>query len=172
MSLLELEAEPKKAEPSQFRKVLIVVGVVILILVGGGVLWSEYQTKQDRLQRSANLVRAGNPEFDAYVKGQKVVVTEMETSESSSMIEFVYELTCQIENRGDRTIEAIELRGFIYDWEDKPSRELYRYPLPSKELPKLGPNQKLKVRMSIDGVKDNSYVKNGLIEIRGLRFAR
>ncbi len=165
------QTKPEAATTSRLPLILLGIAVLAVVLGGGGLYWVAKQRPDQPVDPTVGLVRAGTPEFDDYLKGPKIALTNVEKFESNNMVGYRYDVTCRIENLGPRPLRGVELRGFILDFENKVIAERIVHPVPLKQ-PTLAPGQSMPAQVMIDGIKDSGQVMDVRVEVRGLRFEK
>ena len=173
MSVALFSPNPEeKQRPSRLPLVLFICSVLAVVAGGGGLWWTAHRASAVKAQKMEGLVRAGTPEFDTYLRENKLIINKLERFESESMIGNRYDIFCQVENLGSRTITGLEMRGFVVDFDNKPFVERIIYPIPNQRSTPLKPGEFFPVKMVVDGVKDSSKVMDVRIEVQGIRFAQ
>ncbi len=171
-SMLELN-EKAAPEPSERNFMPFILGGAFLLLaglVGGIAWWNNYSQTQAAIARTAGIVRAGTPEFDAYLRDKKIVIDKIERWEAEGNLGWRYDIQCEVKNVGDRTLTGIEMRAFVVDFDEKPLGERIFYPMATQKVATLAPGQTLPIRISVDGIRDSGSVMDVRIAVRGARF--
>lgn len=176
--MFELQTQPAaSAPPTDSRRTLfIILGatfVVVSAAVGLVVWWEKHSRERAAVQMTEGMLRAGDPEFDDYLKREGVRLVTVDRLVINGEAGDRYEYICRLENRGDRTLTGVELRVYLIDMEEKTIVEKLAYPLAAQNLKQLAPGQSVTARPTLTGVKTpESEVRDFFCVVNGLRFAR
>ncbi|MCS7079148.1 MAG: hypothetical protein NZ585_03745 [Chloracidobacterium sp.] len=177
--MLELEIQPTIASesPTNARRTLLIIlavtFVVVTAAVGLVVWWEKYSRERAAAQMTEGMLRAGDPEFDDYIKREGVRLIPVDRLVVNGERGDRYEYICRLENRGDRTLTGVELRVYLIDMEEKIIVEKLAYPLAAQNLKQLAPGQSITARPTLTRVMTpESEVRDFFCVVNGLRFAK
>jgi hypothetical protein len=166
------EGSTEMKDSSRPRLAAIAAAITLALALGGGAYYwlASRSAETARVDLGAGMLRAGTPEFDAYLAEQKAAIVNLKRLESENMVGFRYDIACEVKNAGPRPLTGIEMRAYIIDFDRKVIAERIVYPMQARKLPVLATGESVPVRAIVDGIKDGGQVMDVLIEIRGLRF--
>ncbi|OYT71673.1 MAG: hypothetical protein CFK52_07375 [Chloracidobacterium sp. CP2_5A] len=174
--MLDLETHSAAPPTSSRRRLFIILAatfVLASIAVGIVAWWEKRSREAAAVSLTEGLLRAGDPEFDAYLKREGVRLATIDRLVVNGETSDRYEYVCRIENRGDRPLTGIELRVYLVDMEEKAIVEKRSYPLAAQNLRQLAPGQSITARPTLTGVKTpESEVRDFFCVVSGLRFAQ
>ena len=172
--MVEFTSEPQKTFPS--IRLLIVLGVLV-VLVGGVLLFTRYQhrTRPPSGATSAavsGLLRAGNTDFEYYknkirIENVKATLGISYSNARTAMIQGI------IVNDGSRKLEALEMHIILYDMWGKVSKERTAFALRPGSGLNAKPMEPLEKRTFTIGIESVEYYWNPkqiAYEITGLKF--
>jgi hypothetical protein len=113
-------------------------------------------------------VRAGNPEFDA--QKANIVLDDPEADEAKRALgDIVMSLRTTVRNLTGKTINGLEIRAAVVDYEGKPVKERTAIIIPTRQG-ELAPNKTLPVQMMLEGMKDTDARANIKMEVVAFKF--
>lgn len=160
----------RRIETSESNRTLIIVvavaaAVVIALLfyllmrAGGG------RTADLGLQGA---IRAGSAQFEEYKS--KIVLDDPEATEAKRAIgDIVMSLQTTVRNLTGKTINGLEIRAAVVDYEGKPVKERTVVVIPGRQ-PELAPNKRMQVPVMLEGMKDSDARANIKMEVTGFKF--
>ena len=167
-----MAAPDRRVEASESNRTLIIgVAVVAAIVIaavfyvlmrmsGGG------DSTADALQGA---IRAGSPQFEEYKA--RIVLDDPEASEAKRALGDVWMgLSTVARNFTGKTLNGLEIRAAVVDYEGKPVKERTVVVLPTRQNPELAPNKTMPVSIALDGMKDTDARANIKMEVVGFRF--
>lgn len=149
-------------EKDRSRTVMILSGfavglVVVLIILA---------TTVAKGPSSLEVERSGSSEFDSYA--QFVRIENLNKTAGVRLNARFGHITCKVENYGDKTLLALELRAAAIDLSDVVVRERIITPVP-KIRETLGPNQSIDIDVYLEPIPDPDTLKDMIIEVHGLK---
>lgn len=152
------------------RTLIIVVAIVAAVLIAflfyvlmraGG----RGGTGEPTLQGA---IRAGSPQFDEYKS--KIFLDEPEATEAKRALgDTVMTLQTTVRNVTGKTLNGLEIRAAVVDYESQPVKERTVVVIPTRQ-PELAPNKTMQVRVMLEGMSDADARANIKMEVTGFRF--
>ncbi len=165
--------EAKEDEPvdqQRRRKALLLVGALGLLVVLLVSVLIRLAFKPGHTSTGLeDAVRAGSPEFEAYVP--KLAFEEKEIIVHPNLIGMAqYEVRMKLTNRGDRTLTGVELLGRIITHDDKVVAQNISLPIP-RIRKSLAPGETMRISVKVDGPGNVSeaQVKDVTAELKALK---
>ncbi len=166
-----MAAPDQRLESSESHRTLIIVvavaaAIVIalffyLLMRAGGSGTNVEPTLQGAL-------RPGNAEFDA--QKANIVLDDPEADEAKRALgDIVMSLRTTVRNLTGKTINGLEIRAAVVDYEGKPVKERTAVIIPTRQG-ELAPNKTLPVQMMLEGMKDTDARANIKMEVVGFKF--
>lgn len=166
-----MAAPDRRAESSETNRTLIIViaiaaAVVIAVFFyvlmrassGGG-------TSEPTLQGA---IREGSPEFEQYKPN--IHLDEPEATEAKRALgDIVMTLTTTVRNVTGKTINGLEIRAAVVDYDQKPIKQRSVVVIPTRQ-PELPPNKTMQVNVTLDGMKDSDARANIKMEVAAFKF--
>lgn len=113
-------------------------------------------------------IRPGSPEFDQ--QKANIVLDDPEADEAKRALgDIVMTLRTTVRNLTGKTINGLEIRASVVDYEGKPVKERTVIVVPTK-VPELPPNKTLLVPVTLEGMKDSDARANIKMEVTGFKF--
>ena len=152
------------------RTVVIVVAIaaaVVIAIVFGVLMWA-VSTGPSGEVALQGAIRSGSPEFE---KNQpNIVLDTVEAWEGKRALgDMTMSLKTTVRNLTGKTLNGLEIKGSVVDYEGKPVKEKTLVFVPTKQ-PELPPNKTMQVQMMLDGMKDTDPRANVKLEVTGFRF--
>lgn len=160
----------QRLETSESRRTLIVVVAVVAAIIiallfyvlmraGGGV-------GPDPALQGA--IRSGSPEFAEYQS--KIFLDEPEATEAKRALgDIVMTLSTTVRNVTGKTINGLEIRAAVVDYEGRPVKERTVVVIPARQ-PELAPNKTMPVNVMLEGMTDADPRANIAMEVTGFKF--
>jgi hypothetical protein len=151
------------------RTMIIVVAVVAAVAIAGIFYFLLRATGSgSRPPEIAGMMRAGAPEFEQ--NKSKIILDNVEAFESPRGLgDIVMEFRAVVRNFSGKTINALEVKAAVVDYEGKPVKERIAVVIPT-QYPELGPNKTAQVRISLDGISPDAARSNIKMEMAGVKF--
>ena len=166
-----MAASDRRAETSETNRTLIIV-----VAVAAGVVIAVFFYFLMRASSGSNTgeptlqgaIREGSPEFEKY-KSQ-IYLEEPEATEAKRALgDIVMTLTTTVRNLTGKTLNGLEIRASVVDYEGKPVKQRSVVVIPTRQ-PELAPNKPLQVNVMLDGMKDTDARANIKMEVAGFKF--
>lgn len=140
----------------------LVIGVLFYFLLratgGGG-------TPTATLQGA---IRPGSPEWDQV--SSKVVLDQPEADEARRPLgDIVMTLRTNVRNFTGRTLNGLEIKGAVVDYQGKPVKERTVVVIPTRQA-ELEPNKTMPVQIMLEGMSESDNRSNIKMEVTGFRF--
>ena len=153
------------------RAKLIITGIALFVVLLLSILVRIAFTSRPTTNGLPDAVRAGSSEFDAYVP--KLAFDEKEIIVHPNLIGMAqYEVRMKVTNRGDRTVNGLEMLGrIILQENNKIAAQNISAPIPRLKK-SLAPGENMRVSVKIDapGNVSEGEIKDVSAELKGLRF--
>ncbi|HYN23690.1 MAG TPA: hypothetical protein VES69_01445 [Pyrinomonadaceae bacterium] len=113
-------------------------------------------------------IRAGSTEWEQY--HSKIVLDEPEADEAKRALgDIVMNLQTTIRNFTGKTLNGLEIRGFVVDHQGKAVKERTVVVIPTRQ-PELEPNRTMAVAVRLEGMKESDDRANIRMEVTGFKF--
>ena len=113
-------------------------------------------------------IRAGTPEFEQYKT--QVVLDDPEATEAKRPLgDIVMTLKTVVRNLSGKTLNGLEVRAAVVDYEGKPVKQRTVVVIPARR-PELPPNRTMEVPVLLEGMSDKDARANSKMEITALKF--
>ena len=167
-----MAAPDRRIEASESNRTLIIVVAVIAAIAIAGLFYGlmrfaggGQQSPDAGLQGA---IRAGSPQFDEYKS--KIFLDDPEATEAKRALgDIVMSLQTTVRNLTGKTINGLEVRAAVVDYEGKPVKQRTVVVVPTRQ-PELGPNKTMQVQVLLDGMSDTDARANIKMEITGFKF--
>lgn len=166
-ALPELDKE-KRDSLSRRYYILIVVVLVLAAIAALGLYRSFTSHKQTpKTVGLKNAKRAGNPEFDSYLKD--LAISNKELFYSQNLLGG-NQITARgrLQNLGSRTVRAVEVRAYAVDFDGNVLAERIAVPIPKMSSEPLRPHETLPITVVIQNAPDEGLVQDIKMELTGL----
>ena len=161
----------RRNEANESNRTLIIGAAVVAAIVIAAVFYvlmrvgSGGNTTGDTLQGA---IRAGSPQFEEYKS--KIVLDDPEATEAKRALgDIVMTLSTVVRNLTGKTLNGLEIRAAVVDYEGKPVKERTVIVIPARQA-ELLPNKTLPVNITLDGMKDTDARANIKMEVVGFKF--
>jgi hypothetical protein len=152
------------------RTIVIIVAVIAAVVIGGFFYFLLRATGGGNTPPATlqGAIRAGNPEFDQ--NHSKIVIDKLEANEARRPLgDIVMTLQATIRNFTGRTLNGLEVKAAVVDYEGKPIKERTVVVVPTRQ-PELANNDNMPVAVMLEGFKESDPRANIKMEITGFRF--
>ena len=166
-----MAAPDRRLEASESnRTVIIAVAIaaaVVIAILFGLLLWavSTGPSSEVALQGA---YRAGSPEFEKD-KPNIILETPEGWEGKRALGDLTMSLKTTVRNLTGKTLNGLEIKGSVVDYEGNPVKEKTLIFIPTKQ-PELAPNKTMQVQMMLDGMKDTDPRANIKMEVVGFKF--
>jgi hypothetical protein len=135
--------------------VLVVLALIITV------------TSLVRKPAPTEFAEAGSAEYDGYAANMLIGNVEKKTGQR--ITGRYATIQCSVQNAGDRVLTALRLRAAVIGFGGQLIREKIVTPIPNTR-DELGPNQSMRVEVSMEGVPDPSEISDITIELNALKL--
>ena len=166
-----MAAQDRRLEEPESRRTLIIIVAVVAavvialffyLLIRAG---SSGGTGEPTLEGA---IRAGTPEFEQYKT--QIVLDEPEATEAKRPLgDIVMTLQTVVRNLSGKTLNGLEVRAAVVDYEGKPVKQRTVVVIPTRR-PELPPNRTMEVPVLLEGMSDKDARANIKMEITALKF--
>lgn len=158
--------EASESNRTLIISVAVVAAIVIaalfyvLMRVGGGA-----NTGEPTLQAA---LRAGSPQFEEYKSN--IVLDDPEATEAKRALgDIVMTLSTIVRNLTGKTLNGLEIRAAVVDYEGKPIKERTVIVIPARQAELLA-NKTLPVNITLEGMTDTDARANIKMEVVAFKF--
>ena len=152
-----------KSEKDRSKTIMIVSGLAVLVVIVLIIVVTSF----GRRQSVSEFAHAGSPEFDAYAPNVTIGNIEKVTGER---LNIKYgRIQCTVQNAGEQVLVGLQLRMAVIGTGGQVLRERVITPVPNTR-DTLGPNQAMKIDLSVERVPDRSEIMEMTIEVYGLKL--
>ena len=166
-----MAAPDRRIEASESNRTLIIGVAVVAAIVIAAVFYVLMRLSAgssppgDTLQGA---IRAGSPQFEEYKA--RIVLDAPEASESNRALGDIWMgLSTTVRNFTGKTLNGLEIRAAVVDYEGKPVKERTVAVIPARQ-PELSPNKTMAVTIPVDGMKQTDARADIKMEVVGFRF--
>lgn len=166
-----MAAPERRAEANETNRTLIIIvaiGAAVVIAIFFYVLMrasSGGGTGEPTLQGA---IREGSPQFEEYKS--RVHLDQPDATEAKRALgDIVMTLTTTVRNITGKTINGLEIRASVVDYENKPVKQRSVVVIPTRQ-PELAPNKTMPVNVTLDGMKDTDARANIKMEVVAFKF--
>ncbi|HEU4509872.1 MAG TPA: hypothetical protein VFR78_16680 [Pyrinomonadaceae bacterium] len=160
----------RRVEATESNRTLIIGVAVVAAIVIAAVFYvlmrlGSGNTAADQLQGA---IRAGSPQFEEYKS--KIILDDPEATEAKRALgDIVMSLSTTVRNLTGKTLNGLEIRAAVVDYEKKPIKERVVIVIPNRQ-PELAPNKTMPVSVTLEGMSETDPRADILMEIVGIRF--
>jgi hypothetical protein len=167
-TLLQNQKEEKRGINKVF---LVAAAVAILLLAGIGWLFTLQPTAEEQKQQAmAGSHFEGSPEFEQYTNNIIINTDMNRTMESPTGLGTIaMSIHADVRNRGDKTINGLELKVGMVDRFNKVLKERKVMVIPN-QAEKLNPQETIHVAVPMDGFKKDDDRANVRWKVTAIRF--
>ena len=152
-----------KSEKDRSRTIMILSGLAILAVIALIIA----VTSLGRRPAETEFAYAGSPQFDDYAAS--VVISSVEKFHGERITGKYARIQCKVENTGDRTVTALQLKARVVGTGGQLIREKIFTPVPNVRNA-LESNQTMNIDVSVEPVPDESEIMDMTIELVGLKL--
>jgi hypothetical protein len=160
-----------KVEKERSRLIIVASGLAVLAVIILIVLFSWLGTKK---QQTIDFATAGTAEFDSYAQFVRLEVVDRKSGERFNNSQYK-RMVCLLQNIGDKTITAVQLRGAAirYTGETVENFEVVKEklatPVPS-ERDSLPPQQSMRVEIYFEPLTEETIIDDLIVQLKGLKL--
>ena len=152
-----------KSEKDRSRTIMLVSGFAVLVVLALIIT----VTSLVRKPAPTEFAEAGSAEYDGYAANMLIGNVEKKTGQR--ITGRYATIQCSVQNAGDRVLTALRLRAAVIGFGGQLIREKIVTPIPNTR-DELGPNQSMRVEVSMEGVPDPSEISDITIELNALKL--
>lgn len=167
-----MAAPDRRIETSETNRTLIIVVAVIAAIAIAGLFYGLMRLgggggpSPDAGLQGA--IREGSPQFEENRKN--IVLDDPEATEAKRALgDIVMTLQTTVRNLTGKTLNGLEIRASVVDYEGKPVKQRNVVVIPAKQA-ELGPNKTLPVAVTLDGMTDTDARADIRMEVTGFKF--
>jgi hypothetical protein len=113
-------------------------------------------------------IRAGSPEFEEYKS--KIFLDDPDATEAKRALgDIVMSLQTTVRNVTGKTLNGLEIKAAVVDYEGRPIKERTVVVIPSRR-PELEPNKTMRVTIMLEGMTDADPRANIKMEVTAFSF--
>ena len=152
------------------RRVIIGVAVIAALAIGALIYFLLRATGGGAPPPTlVGAIRPGSPEWTQYQP--KLVLDPPEADEAPRPLgDIVMTLRTVVRNFTGRTVDGLEVKGTVVDYQGQPVKERTLIVIPTQRQPELGPNKTMVASVVIEGFKESDIRSNIRMEITGFRL--
>jgi hypothetical protein len=180
MSITDEKPNQRDAADRSRRAVFMVAGLVALLLIAGLIVFLKTRPEPTPVgaavdQKLEGGLRPGSPEFD---KHRELIKLDEPIADYSNSVsgDIQMNLATTVRNFTGRTINGLEMKGAVVDFEGKTIKERTKIVIPSGSMAELENNKTATVPIAIPGFRgdDKTRIENGQavikMEITAIKF--
>lgn len=152
-----------KVEKDRSRSVMILSGAAVLAVIVLIILVTSFRKTPTRIE----MAQRGSHEFDAYA--QSLAIKNIETKHGERLNTKYARILCAVQNTGDKVVDGLQLRASVIGLNDELIREKIITPVPDIKGT-LGPNESVRIDVSLEPVPDAALIKDMKIELYALKL--
>lgn len=166
-----MATQDRRLEENDSRRTLIIIVAVVAAVVVALFFWFLFMGTQGSNGGEASLqgaIRAGSAEFEQYKT--QIVLDDPEATEAKRALgDIVMSLTTTVRNLSNKTLNGLEIRAAVVDYDGKPVKQRNVIVIPTRQ-PELPPNKTMQVSVMLEGMTDNDARANIKMEITAVKF--
>ncbi len=165
-----MTAQDRRVESTESNRTLIIIiavaAAVVIALFFYVLMRASSGGAGDPTLQGA--IRPGSQQFEEN-KG-KIYLDEPEATEAKRALgDLVMSLTTTVRNLTGKTINGLEVRAAVVDYNGQPIKQRTVVIIPGRQ-PELGPNKTMQFGVMLEGFKDTDARANIKMEVTGFKF--
>lgn len=156
------EQPAAKLEKDRSKTIMILSGLAVLIVI----VLIIVVTSLGRRPAYSDIAHSGSPEFDEYLPS--VTISDLDKRSGERMNTRYARVLCTVQNAGEKTLVALQFRAAVIGLGGQLIREKIITPVPNIR-DTLGPNQSMRIDVTLEPVPDPSEIQDMIIEVHGLK---
>ena len=152
-----------KSEKDRSRTIMILSGLAVLGVIALIIIVTSFARRPSQTE----FALAGSPEFDAYATN--VLISDVDKKVGERIIGRYVVIRCTVQNTGDKVLSGLQLKATVIGTGGQLIREKIVTPIPNSR-DELGPNQAMKIDVSLERVPEPWEIRDMTIELYGLRM--
>jgi hypothetical protein len=169
---MDMLLQNQKGEKRGINKVFLVAALIAIVLLAG-VAWLftlQPTAEEQKQQAMTGSHFEGSPEFEAYTNNIIINTDMNRTMESPTGLGTIaMSIHADVRNRGNKTINGLELRVGMVDRFNKVLKERKVMVIPN-QAEKLNPQETIHVSVPMDGFKKDDDRANVRWKVTAIRF--
>jgi len=162
----------RRIETSETNRTLIIVVAVIAAIAIAGLFYGLMRLGGGGAPSTdaglQGAIREGSPQFEEFKKN--IVLDDPEATEAKRALgDIVMTLQTTVRNLTGKTLNGLEIRAAVVDYEGKPVKQRNVVVIPAKQ-PELAPNKTLPVAVTLDGMTDTDARANIKMEVTAFKI--
>ena len=160
----------RRVEASESNRTLIIGVAVVAAIVIAAVFYVLMRVGSggNTADTLEGAIRAGSPQFEEYKA--RIVLDDPEANEAKRALgDISMSLSTVARNFTGKTLNGLEVRAAVVDYEGKPVKERTVVVIPTRQ-PELSPNKTMAVTIPLEGFKETDARANIQMEVVGFRF--
>lgn len=160
----------RRVEASESNRTLIIGVAVVAAIVIAAVFYVLMRVGSggNTADTLEGAIRAGSPQFEEYKA--RIVLDDPEANEAKRALGDIWmSLSTVARNFTGKTLNGLEVRAAVVDYEGKPVKERTVVVIPTRQ-PELSPNKTMAVTIPLEGFKETDARANIQMEVVGFRF--
>ena len=166
-----MEAQDRRVEERSSNRTLIIIVAVaaaVVIALFFALLFMSNSGGDGGEPTLQGAIRAGTPEFEQY--RTQIILDDPEATEAKRPLgDIVMTLKTVVRNLSNKTLNGLEIRAAVVDYEGKPVKQRTVVVVPTRR-PELPPNRTMEVPVLLEGMSDKDVRANIKMEITALKF--
>ena len=166
-----MAAPDRRVEASETNRTLVIVVAIAAAVVIAIFFYVLMRASSGRGGGEPTLeaaIREGTPQFEEYKS--KIYIEEPEATEAKRALgDIVMTLTTTVRNLTGKTLNGLEVRASVVDYEGKPVKQRSVVVIPTRQA-ELAPNKPMQVNVMLDGMKDTDARANIKMEVVAFKF--
>lgn len=160
----------RRIETGETNRTLIIVVAVVAAIVIAGLFYGLMRLGGGSGGPTGlqGAIREGSPQFEENKK--HIVLDDPEAMEAKRALgDITMTLQTTVRNLTGKTLNGLEIRAAVIDYEGKPVKQRNVVVIPAKQ-PELAPNKTLPVAVMLDGMSDTDARANIKMEVTAFKF--
>ena len=165
-----MAAPDRRIETSETNRTLIISVAVVAAILIAGLFYGLMRLGGGGGGPSGlqGAIREGSPQWEENKKN--IVVDDPDATEAKRALgDITMTLSTTVRNLTGKTLNGLEIRAAVVDYEGKPVKQRSLVVIPGKQ-PELAPNKTLPVAITLDGMTDTDARANIKMEVTGFKF--
>ena len=148
--------------------IIVAVAAAVVIALFFFLLFRASSSGGGSEPRLEGAIRAGTPEFEQYKT--QIILDDAEATEAKRPLgDIVMTLKTVVRNLSSKTLNGLEVRAAVVDYEGKPVKQRTVVVIPARR-PELPPNRTMEIPVLLEGMSDKDARANIKMEITALKF--
>jgi hypothetical protein len=166
-----MAAPERRAEASETNRTLIIIVAIAAAVVIAGFFYLLMRASSGGGSGEPTLqgaIREGSSEFEKHKIN--IHLDEPDATEAKRALgDIVMTLTTTVRNVTGKTLNGLEIRAAVVDYEGKPVKQRSVVVIPTRQ-PELLPNKTMQVNITLDGMTDTDARANIKMDVAAFKF--